>query len=455
MALLTEILGKASLRIYDDHQLIGEVCDLRLQNVRFRRDGRLLIGEEVPLPLYWEQYAHHEHPERNCGSNASVRVIESGEDRIVMECCGSTGSGSVRSEYIVTLTRTNDPVSYCYEVSASVQVSEGSTWEVTVNPHHGELEFCNFWPDGIFSADGGKPLRYTSCYIVKGSTVSAIAHHHLESSDKHNILLDPGDRVMWLLEDENPCIELVSAHQVNAGVCAYMWDVHMAYRICHEGTTKTLRAGDRFNATYRLSSISKAEGEGIVALATRTVAPEAGNVPVIVDGVHTFGETLADTKQEPSNAWPWETEVLSGDANRIVFALDREVGLDDRASVRIDAAEQARAVWKATAIGPAFRQARFETGSRYRLVAYARIHMQSGGVTIALRIHREGSPGIYDPTSYDVYRSSRQVGGGSEWIRLELVTPVIVPAPDRIHLLLEMEGIGSCWFDNVHFSRGK
>jgi hypothetical protein len=79
--------------------------------------------------------------------------------------------------------------------------------------------------------------------------------------------------------------------------------------------------------------------------------------------------------------------------------------------------------------------------------------MTSGAASITLRIHREGSPHLFDPQQYESYRSEREVAGGSDWTRLEVRSPVITPAPDRMHFLLEMRGTGTCWFDNVHFVR--
>jgi hypothetical protein len=453
VAFVTEKLGNAWVRILDDQQLVGEIRDLRLQNARFRRNGRLLIGEEVPLPLYWEQYADHEHPERNCGSNGSVRVIENGGERIVLECTGSTRSGSVRSAYVVALTRGRDAATYLFDIHASLRVADEKSWQVTSNPHHGELEFCNFWPDGVFAADGTKALLYDGCYVVRGNSVHVIPHHHLESSDKHNIIMTPGDKMMWLLEDENPCIELLGTAEVAAGVCAYMWDAHLGYRICHGVTARTLHAGDRYEASFRLSSLPRSEGERIVAVASRLVSPEIESFPLVVEGVNAFDQTLANTRIPLSEAWPWETEVISGDATHVAFGLDREFGLGDRTSVRIDASTQAHAVWKATTLGPAFRQPRFASGARYRLAASVRTSMTSGAASITLRIHREGSPHLFDPQQYESYRSEREVAGGSDWTRLEVRSPVITPAPDRMHFLLEMRGTGTCWFDNVHFVR--
>ncbi len=453
MAFVIERTGIASLMVHDEGRAICEIRDLRLQNVRLHRDGAIIIGEEVPLPLYWEQYANHEDPERNCGSRGWVRVTESEEDRILLECTGATLSGSVLSQYLVTLSRKDNPQAYVFDIHAALRVAAGRSWHVTPNPNHGELEFCNFWPDGAFAPDARKPSRYDACYVIRGSAVDAIAHHHLESADKHNIRLQPGDRMAWLLEDENPCIELVAGGEVTAGVCAYMWDAHMAYRICHAGVAQALPGGTRFNASFRLFAVGREEGVMIAASASRPSLPEVSNTPIIVDGVHTFSDTLENAKSNPADVWPWETEAVAGESGDVVFARDQDVGMDDGFSLRIDASGHSKARWKATALGPAFRQPAYEKDARYRLIGFVRSHLTSGRVSIAIRLHRTGSAGLFDPESYEIYRSSDVFRGVSDWTRLEVLTPPIDPAPDRVHLLLELDGTGTCWFDNVVFSR--
>jgi hypothetical protein len=453
MSFSAEKEGNASLNISDGRERVCEIRDLRLQNVRCRKGGRLLIGEEVPLPLYWEQYANHEHPERNSGSHGAVQIMEEGADRIVMECAGATRSGSVLSDYVVTIGRGTEPESYVFDLRAEFRVADDATWVVTHNPHHGELEFCNFWPDGAFVTDIRKSLRYEGCYVVRSNTIHAVPHHHLESPDKHNIRMQPGDRMVWLLEDENPCIELLSGGDVTAGVCAYMWDAHLAYRVCNgKEPSRTLLAGARYTASFRMTSLGREEGMRIAAAATQ-LTMEAEDTPVIVEGVHTFSETFSNTNLRPDVAWPWETEVVSGNTHGVQFLLDREMGWDDSASLRLDSLHEACAQWKATALGPAFRQPPFEKGARYRLVAYVRCRLVTGNASIAIRLHREGEEGLFNPETYEIFRSPLNVSGQSEWTRLDVITPPVNPVPDRVHLLLELNGAGSCWFDNVHFTR--
>jgi hypothetical protein len=432
---------------------VCEIRDLRLHNARFRPGGRFLIGGEVPLPLFWEQYANHQDTERNTASAATVRVVRTSDEGLEIECSGRTRSSAVFSRYVVSIRVSLEPPAYRYDVAAEMMVAHGFTWRITPNKDHGEVEFCNFWPDGVFSADVRDTLRYDGCYRLGRQGVLKIPHHHMESSDKHNVLLRCGDRLTWLLEEENPCITILSQDEITAGVCAYMWDVHLAYKVCHDNTDVLLPGGTTFAAAFRLSSMNAEEGNNFLRVAQVARAIEADQTPAIVDGVHSFLETCGSRVGSGADIWPWETEVVDGNAADVTFAVDREVGWDDTTSVRITSGGLARALWKATAIGPAFRQALFPDGARYRMIAYVQSDLAEGSAGIALRLHREGEPGLFDAGTYELFRCGTRVRGRSKWTLLELVTPPISPAPDRVHLLLDFDGAGTCWFDNVHFTR--
>jgi hypothetical protein len=454
VALIGEQTGNASMVIRDGSEVIAEIRDLRLQNVRFRPGGRCLIGEVVPLPLFWEQYANHQDPERNAGSNGALQIVEAGADHLKVACTGTTRSGSAESTFEVTFAGSGGDRLYEIGILAALRIPEGREWLVTPNPDHGEVEFCNLWPEGVFSAGRHGPLHYDACYVDRRGLVVKIPHHHLESADKHNIVMRDGDRMIWLLEDENLCLTLRSTENVTAGLCAYMWDVHLAYKVCGEGRDRMLGAGTTYSASYALSAIGRQEGGLLAGTAGEISTPEPYQTPIIVDGVQTFVETLASARQNPADVWPWETEVLAGDPGTVRFMVDRTSGWDDHSSVRIDSPSTARAAWKATALGPAFRQEDFREGERYKLSAYVRTALKSGAATIAIRLHRRGAHGLFDPALYDLFRCSVRVTGTTAWTYLELVTSPVIPVADRVHILLELDGAGSCWFDNVHLTRG-
>ena len=453
MAIRSEQIAPASVLIRDGAEVIAEIRDLQLCNVRLRPGGRFLIGSDVPVPLFWEQYAHHQDPERNAGSRGRVRLLPREDDYASIECTGATLSGSAESRFEVTFRRGANGTGYLIEISCSMRVTAHHTWSVSPNTSHGEVEFCNLWPDGVFSSLQGGPVLAEGCYVDRKHDVVLIPHHHVESSDKHNIPLHAGDRMVWLLGEENLCVSIHSPQEVTAGICAYMWDAHLGYKVCVDGTDRLLASGTLWEASYTLTSLDPDEVQRIVTRARIAVAPEFMDTPAIVEGEHTFAVTCGTSGDAPADVWPWETEVGSGDPDSVRFRVDPEEGWDDAHSLRIDADTSVIARWKATALGPAFRHAAFVSGERYRLVAYVHTALREGAADIAVRIHQTGRPGMYDVASYLVVRSAAAASGRAAWTRLEVTIPPLVPAADRIHLLLELRGSGTCWFDNVLFER--
>jgi hypothetical protein len=249
MSLSVRQTGPANLTVLDGADQIAEIRDLKLTSARFRPNGRALIGETVPLFLFWMQYANHEDPERNAGTEGQVEIVAQKPDEVVLKCSGKTASRACASSVVLTLRRIQDPVRYVYSVEATLAVVSEQGWLVTPNPTQGEVEFVNLWPESTFSPNPNDPKRYHACYLVTPSTVERIPHHHLETPDKHNILINRGDRFLWLLEDENPCLTILAENKVTAGVCAYMWDAHFAYKICSEGKEVLLPAGSHFEAS--------------------------------------------------------------------------------------------------------------------------------------------------------------------------------------------------------------
>jgi hypothetical protein len=282
--------------------------------------------------------------------------------------------------------------------------------------------------------------------------VTLIPHTHLESPDKHDILMHRGDRFGWLLEEENPVVELLSESEASAGLCAYMWDAHFGYRASSSSErTAILGGGSRRSASIRIGRIGRAEGTALMARGAPARVNEAGGAPVYTDGVNTFRETLLSFPGREHLLWPWTFESLSGDRAHVAGAPESSRGYDDTYSLRISAEKEGRGRWTATTLGPAFGGAPFADGKRYRLSAFASSASLKGISRAGLRIHREGAPGLGDPDSYETYWSGTGVSGDSPWMSIDVLTPPISPPPDRVHLLLDQEGEGTTWFDNALF----
>ena len=447
MSLNVRQSGPANLAVLDDADQIAEISDLKLTSARFRPNGRALIGETVPLFLFWMQYANHEDPERNAGTGGQVEIVAQTPDEVVLKCSGKTASGACLSSVVLTIRRIQDPVRYVYSVHATLDVVSEQGWLVTPNPTQGEVEFANLWPEGTFSPNPNDPKRYQACYLVTPSGVERIPHHHLETSDKHNILMNREDRFLWLLEDENPCLTILAENKVTAGVCAYMWDAHFAYKICSEGKEVRLPTGSHFEASYELTSLDKSEAKPIIDRAVNRPAPELATIPLYVSGVNHFTRTLQNAGLDWRYIWPWEAE---GDSvSTPVF--DLEFGFDDSSCLRIDSRASGKSCWKVTTLGPAFGGKPFADGSQYRLSAIVKTSKVEGKSIIALRLHRENQGSVFEIQKYEMFTSSQTLQGDTDWRLLKVITPPISPAPDRLHLLLIQEGSGTTWFDDVFF----
>ncbi len=437
MSLIYKQTDRAGCIVEDGGERIAEIHSLRLVFARFRKGGRALIGPTVPLPLYWMQYADHEHPDRNAGSHGRVTPQSEHDDEIVIECKGTTASGSWSSVFVLTIRRSVG--TYEYIVDAALQVM--SDYTVTPNPFHGELEFANLWPEDVFVTDPKRSKRYRACIVDSPAGPLRIPHNHLESSDKHDVPLRRGDRFLWAPEDENLCLTVETDRSVTAGLCAYMWDAHFGYRICHERVPVVLPGGRSYHARYRLTDIGPEEAGNLLEGAQNRPAPGVLQIPIYVEGLNTFSRTISSPEDDA--VWPWEQE---GDAR---FSVDPNRGFDDSHSLRIDSSLSSTACWKATTLGPAYGKPAFRPGSRFRLSGYVATQNLGGNARIAIRLHREGHGSVFELNDYELFSSDSGATGTEDWKRLGVTSAPISPAPDRLHLLLIQQGKGTTWFDNI------
>ncbi|MBL0175906.1 MAG: hypothetical protein IPP94_11690 [Ignavibacteria bacterium] len=442
--------GPASGIITLDARAVAEIADLELRNVRFHAGGAALAGVDAGIPLYWRQYHHHEDPERSARGEARVEDIDTGEALLRLRCHGSTASGAARSMTDLVVEAFADG-RIEYHLFAALEIAPGAEWRVTPHPQHGELEFLNLWPSGVFLPGGDERKRYDACVVVRGDTVTRIPHTHLESADKHDIRLLPGDVFCYLLEADNPAVQILDGAEISAGLCAYMWDAHFAVRLCHGAEDVLLRSPRRITAAVRLFSIDVERARELAAAAEDD--PAAGNdgAPIYVHGVNSFAETIASIDGDAADVWPWSHETT--DSAHARGDVDRAEGHADDSSLRIVHQEATVSRWVATTLGPAYGDPPFVDGARYRLSAWVRADAVNGAARIALRVHREGAEDLFDVHTYEVFGSETQLDGTTPWTRLVVETPAISPPPDRVHLLLELEGSGICRFDDVLFEQ--
>lgn len=438
--------GPADGLVFDRREPVAEIKGLQLCRARFQPQGSLIIGNQVPMPLYWWQYQDHENPAHHVGHDARLELVAQAPDKVTLLALGRHAAG-LTSRYRITISWSESLKSYRYQINAHLHIPYGREWRVLRNPSHGEIEFCNFWPEGSFSLEPGVDKRYQACTVLGAESVRRIPHHHLETDDKHNILLGRGDRFIWMLEEANPVFELRSPAPVHAGLCAYMWDAHFGYRATQPGQAEHLVHGPAdYQADFSLYSLPRAVAAAAVRQATELPATALEEHPVYFPGINTFSQTILDYPEQPAHLWPWSHEGEQG-ASR--FFCDRTIGFDDTYSLCIENSRAVDSRWLATTLGPAFGEPPFPDQARYRLSGYLRTEAVEQGAGLAIRLHRPGHGDLFKPKDYELFASTTMATGTAEWRRLQVETPTISPPPDRLHLLLNLHGRGKCWFDNI------
>jgi hypothetical protein len=406
-----------------------------------------LVGAAVGVPFYWRQYGNHQDPERRLDHRRRLSLLEQSARTIRLRATGMTRSGSACSDYAVTFRIDSRGRLRC-EVEASLEIPPGPGWRVTPHPHHGEAVFCTLWPTGVFSPDGRGPKRYDSCLVQRGHRDRRILHHHLESPDKQRINLGPGDRFTWALENLNPQLTIGPGTRSEAGVCAYMWDTHFALRVCRANRDVLLKSGTVLRAAYILEGKTRRQLAPAYKRAIIASSGAAAGTPMYRSGRHTFAETFRDVALAGNTAWPWQREVVQGCEADVAMVRDTRMGCGDRYSLKIQHQRTAQSRWLATTLGSAFGEPPFARGQRLRLRAKVKTADLHGAVGIALRVHRTGRGSVYDVAGYDVF-ASPPITAQADWTELQIETPPLRPAPDRVHFLLELNGRGTAWFDDV------
>lgn len=433
---------------------IAEIRNLWLKNVKLRLDGPSILGDQSGLPLYWRQYAGHQDPEKSARYRGRIDIMEQSEARLRLQVRSSTRSGDLCSHYSITFRQRNPGGSVEIRIRAQLMIPHGRTWRVTPNPDHGEVTFCTLWPAGVFRPDGSRPKRFQCCLLKrKSGPTLRIPHHHLESGDKHNLHMSPGDRFYWGVESHNPMFELLSGQNVEAGLCAYMWDAHFGLRLGLAGQSVDLLGPFRRSVSFRLRSSPRAVVANLLGSSRSLPLGSLGDTPVYHGGLHRFDQTFGDSRPVNPAAWPWQTCIVAGDPGANSFGRDKTFGHNDCCSLRIFHRQPAHGQWKATTLGPAFGETPFSSGVRLKLAARIRTRDVKGFVWISIRLHRPDGTSVYELSNYDSFESRRLRRAEAAWRKLELITPPMDPPPDRVHLLLQFEGRGTVWFDDVELGR--
>jgi hypothetical protein len=460
--------GEFSGIIFDRGHKVVEFSDGRLRNGILKPGGQRIIEDEIGLRMFWMQYADHQKPGRSADIVKRIETDQTDPERFFLCVVSTNADQSIESRFDLTISCREDLHSYYYCFKALFTVQPGKSWAVTHNPLNGELEYCNFYPDGVFRQN---KLWQVCCYEAENGQVLRVPHHHLPTSEKIFKPFKKSGRLFYLLGDENPVVELLGNTSATTaagllytmpGLCAYMFDVHLAYRVSNSEESVLLTEGETYSAEFALYEVDRVEGEKTLNQSVYAQPPEVNELPIFTEGVNTFSKTVDDVAGDLLAIWSWSMEYGDGwdsplreHLERIQYRLDRSTGYADSHSLMIKTRDECVARWSYTALGEPFFQKPFSEGKRHRLTAYVRTeNVQGSGATIGIRLHRqdeENPESVFDSRKYERYYA-RRLTEMNDWTRLEITTPRIHPKPDRVHLLLEQSGEGTTWFDDVEYN---
>ncbi|MBN1541243.1 hypothetical protein JW992_03785 [candidate division KSB1 bacterium] len=429
---------------------IARIENLALTQFQFHPHRSSVLHETFPLPLFWRQYADHQDPERNAGSNGVLRLVALDSESLTLSASGTNAGSNLQSRMLLRVQRDPQSNGYRWRLTCELSVTTQPGWLVTPNPNQGEVEFCNFWPARVFDPENPQLKRFSCCAVDRGDRIDRIPHHHLETADKAMIPMRRGDRFLWLLEDENPVIQLLSHEPVYAGICAYMWDVHFGFKVCSDNQPVVLPVGTRFRAAVEIYGIDREEGESLLWRSQEETIKTVDSV--FHAGIMEFDRPYsAYAAAERDSLWPWHRSADSQSDDAVLFGIEPSELDADRLELTLTHTEAAESVWIAPSLGPAFGGSFFRADKKQRFTARIKLESPDQTAWVALRLHCPGEGSVFDLSTYRLYRSKTIDGSRSGWQSVSVCTPEQCSAPDRMHIMLVFHGTGKARFAGLHF----
>ncbi len=215
------------------------------------------------------------------------------------------------------------------------------------------------------------------------------------------------------------------------GICWWTWDPHLTMRVPHDANSLVYEVA--------IEQFPRAEGQALLARA-KTIPfrddPQY-QVPVFTrDMVNTFGKLL-----DHPDEWAWEPQSRR-------CSIDERVGYDDSRSVTIRSEGLGRTAWYARALGVDYFDHRPLEGG-YRVRAVVKTRDVAGGARLGVLCYNGPETWLYEePEAVSAF--SQGVHGTNDWTSAEVRFDAT--GYSRFKIVLEQDGRGQSWFDNVSLS---
>ncbi len=405
-----------------------------LRHVRLTPGGPPLVE---CIQLYWVLITGQLATDRM----VNIDVQGSGTDRLVVTFHTRDRSGIADSKRILTLTYDRASGSYVYDFQAWLTFNSPEF----LNGGARSFEFCDPWltgcPGPSVEFPGMWDRRYRKFVYESENGLVALPINHFTTSLKGGIKLKrDGSFFAGYEPDGNPAIQFVgdTADKSGIGICWWGYDLHLGRTIAPSEMDKPVLAH------FRISDWPASKAKAMVGEAKLPQWSNGGwnlgNEYPVYERKSSFAKGLAldgvaEGKVDP---FPWTAQ---GDG----ASWDRTSGRTDKHSLKIERTAPGLSRWQTfQGDGEGYFAEPWSWVKGYTVSCWVKTEAVTGrGSTLAVQYH---IPNFTQ--EYPVY-SARKLTGANGWTKLELE---VGPPPEKtgcLMIMLQQDGAGTTWFDDL------
>ena len=407
----------------------------QLRYLRLKPDGKPLVNG---VQLYWVMKTRAMQTD----ILKDIRVKGQGTERLEVTFITSDYHGVALSTRVLTLTYDSEMESYIYDFKCILEFSDPEFYRgKTMN-----FEFSDPWytdcPGPAIEFTGMWKKRYRKLvYESQDGTVQAIPLNHFTTSHKGNIRLKRDGLFVAVYEsDGNPAFQFVgdTAEKSGIGVCWWGYDIHFSRHVTPDEYDSPIVTRFRIfdcpgKKAYELSKNAVIRPLGSNEWGGREEYPIYERKSAFNKGIR-----LDSVYDGPIDPFPWQ-RVGEGPE------WDKTFGRNDKFSMKLIHKEKKFSRWQTfQGDGQGYWAEPWNPCKGYRVSCWIKTNnVEGNGATLALQYHIPNEPQHY-PINTD-----RKLTGTGNWTRLELEMGPPPPEAGCLMIMLQLDGSGTAWFDDL------
>jgi hypothetical protein len=405
-----------------------------LRHVRLTPDGAPLFE---CIQLYWVLISGKLATDQL----VNIDVKGNGTEKLIVTFNTRDRGGIADSRRVLTLTYDEVSGSYVYDFQAWLTFNSPDFFGGGTK----QFEFCDPWlvgcPGPSIQFTGMWDRRYQKFVYESDKGIVALPINHFTTSLKSGIKLKRDGVFITAFEpDGNPAIQYVgdTADKSGISICWWGYDIHMGRSISSDEMDKPVLAHFRvMNCQNEKAQTMVKDGK----LPTWNPGGwNLGNEYPVYERVSSFAKGLAldGIAVGKIDPFPW---INSGSGT----SWDKTSGRSDSFSLKIDKKESGLSRWQTfQGDGEGYYGEPFSLSKGYKVSCYVKTAGVSGaGSTLAIQYH------VPNFTQEYPVITAKRLTGANDWTKLELEIGSTPPLAGCLMIMLEQDGSGTTWFDDL------